>query len=195
MRTTYIITHVIGLLMLTGCQTVKPISMSADVTPTAPGIKNGDVLAPQRNAGQDIPQLRGYEMVTVRTYEYVKKPNSDFGTNTEIEGIGCELQSEGYRAAIKTPAEVRVPDYGYASRPLKVRCDAPGYKPAFASTVAYNKTTQQRMSSAGSGGLAGVVVVALINAASDEKKHDFSYHGINVRMNKLGCEKQSGGCR
>lgn len=180
---------------LAGCQTGKPIAMSVTATPTVSGIQGSDVLAPQRAAGQDVPPLRGQEIVTVRTFEHVRKKDAQSSTYTEIEDVACTLESEGYRAAIKTPAEVRVPDYGYASRPVSVSCSAPGYKTALASATAYNKTAEARMSSAGSGGLAGVVVVALINAASDEKKHDFAYRPIRVTMNRIGCEKSKGGCR
>jgi hypothetical protein len=69
-------------LLLVGCQSTKPIAMSVNATPTASGIKNGDMLAPQRASGQDIPQLRGQEMVTIRTYENIKKPDVQFATLT-----------------------------------------------------------------------------------------------------------------
>ncbi|MCB5205507.1 hypothetical protein LH464_23985 [Neorhizobium sp. T786] len=135
-------------------------------------------------------------MITVRTYEHARKTGGGSSSKIEIEGIDCVLESEGYSAAVKTPAEVRVPDYGYASRPITARCTAPGYKSAVTSSSPFNKTAEQRLSSGGqSGGLAGVLVVALINAASDEKKHDFAYHPITVTMNRIGCEKQAGGCR
>ncbi|MBX8828369.1 hypothetical protein, partial [Ochrobactrum sp. SFR4] len=77
--------------------------MSVNATPTASGIKNGDMLAPQRASGQDIPQLRGQEMVTIRTYENIKKPDVQFATLTEIEGVTCEIESDGYKATVKTP--------------------------------------------------------------------------------------------
>lgn len=171
-------------LLLVGCQSTKPIAMSVNATPTASGIKNGDMLAPQRTSGQDIPQLRGQEMVTIRTYENIKKPDVQFATLTEIEGVTCEIESDGYKATVKTPAEVRVPNYGYASRLISARCNAPGYKPGFESVKAYNKTGEQRMNSASGGGLAGVVLVAMIHAATDEKKHEFAYPPLKVTMTK-----------
>jgi hypothetical protein len=161
------------LAFAAGCQTAKPIAMSVAVTPTATNIQNGDVLAPQRRAGLEIPPLHGTEIVTIRTYETVMEKTNGRSSTIELENIGCQVQSDGYTASIKTPAEVRVPDYGYASRPISVQCNAAGYKPAFKSRMAYNKTTKRRMSGAHNGGLIGVVAVAVINAASDEKKHDF----------------------
>ena len=196
MRSKYLNLSVVFLgLGLAGCQTTKPIAMSVTATPTVSGIKNGDVLAPQRASGQDIPALRGQEMVTIRTYERLKKPDAQFSSLTEIEGITCEIESEGYKATVKTPAEIRVPNYGYASRLISSRCHAPGYKSGFESVKAYNKTGEQRMSSAGSGGVVGVVLVALIHAATDEKKHEFAYPPLKVTMNKLGCEKTKTGCQ
>ncbi len=97
--------------------------MSVSVTPTTrEGAEFGDVLAAQRRAGQDIPPLKGQQALTIRTYEYAQKDSEQFATRTEIEGIACGLESEGYRASVKTPAEVKVPYYGYASRLVSVRC-------------------------------------------------------------------------
>ncbi len=185
----------IVIITATGCQTAKPIAMSVGVTPTSPNIQNGDVLAPQRNSGLDIPLLHGTEIVTIRTYETVLDKEQGRSRTVEIENIGCSVESDGYKASIKTPAEVRVPDYGYASRPISVQCNAPGYKPSFKNQTAYNKTFEQRMSGAHNGGLIGVVAVAVINAASDERKHDFGYRPIDVTMNRVGCESAKIGCR
>ncbi|WP_156462644.1 hypothetical protein [Rhizobium sp. Leaf262] len=182
-------------MALSGCQTHKPIAMSVAATPTSPNIQHGDVLAPQRTAGQDIPALRGNEIATIRTYEYTKKNDSDFSTRSEIEAVDCVLESDGYKASIKTPAQVRVPDYGYASRPISVRCTATGYRPGVANVVAVNKSADQRMSSGSNAGLAGIVVMAVVNAASDQKKDDFVYPPINVTMNRIGCETSKVTCR
>lgn len=181
-------------LGLAGCQTGKPIAMSVGVTPTNDS-QNGDVLASYRSAGQDIPALKGTEVVTVRTYSYVRKPDSDVNSRIEVEDVACKLESDGYTASIRTPAEVRVPDYGYASRPITVQCNAPGYKPGIKTAAAFNRTMEQRMSNAGQGGLAGVVLVAMINAASDEKKHDFGYRPVDVTMNSVNCAESKQGCR
>ncbi|MDX5594261.1 hypothetical protein [Pseudovibrio sp. SPO723] len=180
---------------LAGCQTTKPIAMSVTATPTVPGTQNGDVLAKQRAAGQDIPELRGQEIVTVRTYEYHRESKNQVASKKEIEGISCEITSDGYKASLKTPAEVRVPDYGYASRPITASCKAPDYRDGHASVTAFSKTSQDRLSSASGGGLLGVVAVALIDAATDHKKHDYAYPTLSVTMNRIGCEKSVVGCR
>lgn len=186
---------VIVPITATGCQMAKPIAMSVAVTPTSPNIQNGDVLAPQRNAGLDIPPLHGTEVVTIRTYETVMDKERGRSRTIELENIGCQVESDGYKASIKTPADVRVPDYGYASRPISVQCNAPGYRPSFKNQSAYNRTFEQRMNGAHNGGLIGVVAVAVINAASDEKKLDFGYHPIDITMNRIGCESAKVGCR
>ncbi|MGZ9718511.1 hypothetical protein [Rhizobium miluonense] len=182
-------------LALTGCQSAKPIAMSVNALPTAKGVQYGDVLAPQRAAGQDIPSLKGQRVVTVRTYEDVRKKDAQFSTREEMEGVDCALESEGYRASVKTPAEIRVPDYGYASRPVAVRCQSPGYRAGYATVQPFDKTSSERLGAASNNGLAGVVVVALIDAATDKKKHEFSYPPVYVTMNRIGCEKERSGCR
>lgn len=190
--------RMISLLLvagLAGCQTAKPISMSVAATPTAKGVPYGDALAPQRAAGEDIPALKGQKIVTVRTYGYAGKSDAQFTTRTEIEGIDCALESEGYRASVKSPAEIKVPDYGYASRPVSVHCQAPGYKPGYASAQPYDKTTAERLDAGSNNGLVGLVAVALIDAATDKKKHDYAYRQVDVTMNRIGCEKEKSGCR
>ncbi|MBB5576637.1 MULTISPECIES: hypothetical protein [Rhizobium] len=179
---------------LAGCQTAKPIAMSVVATPTAKGTQYGDVLAPQRAAGQDIPALKGQKIVTVRAYEDVRKKDAQLSTRTELEGIDCALDSEGYRASVKTPAEIRVPDYGYASRPVAVHCQAPGYRTGFASVQPFDETSHDRMAAASNNGLVTMVAVALVDAATDKKKHDYSYPPVFVTMNRIGCEKDKAGC-
>lgn len=185
----------LAALALAGCQTAKPIAMSVGVTPTNSGAVGGDVLAAERQAGQDIPQLQGQEVVTVRTYEYTLKTEAVSATRTELEGIACVLESDGYRAEVKTPAQVTVPDYGYASRPIRVSCEAPGFKTGTATVQIFSKTTSGRMQTAQHGGLAGVVLVAMIDAASDKKKHDYGYLPADITMNRVGCENARVGCR
>jgi hypothetical protein len=121
--------------------------------------------------------------------------SGQFTSQTELEGIDCALESEGYRASIKTPAEIKVPDYGYASRPVSVHCQAPGYKTGFASVQPYDKTSAERLDAASNNGLVSIVAVALIDAATDKKKHDYSYRPVSVTMNRIGCEKEKSGCR
>lgn len=180
---------------LAGCQTAKPIAMSVSVTPTTSGGVGSDVLAAERQAGQDIPPLEGQEVVTVRTYEYTLKTEAVSATRTELEGIDCVLESDGYRAEVKTPAQVTVPDYGYASRPIRVNCRAPGFNTGTATVQIFSKTTSGRMETAQHGGLAGVVLVAMIDAATDKKKHDYGYLPADVTMNRVGCEATRAGCR
>ncbi|AOO81639.1 hypothetical protein [Bosea vaviloviae] len=189
----------IGLVLaaaLGGCQTAKPIAMSVSVTPTTKeGAAFGDVLAAQRKAGQDIPPLKGQQVLIVRSYEYVQKADEPFATSMEIEGIDCGVESEGYRASLKTPAEVRVPDYGYASRLISVRCHTARHKPSFVTVQPFDKTTSDRLRAGSNAGLAALVAVAIIDAATDKKTHEFSYPPAHVTMNGIGCETEKVGCR
>lgn len=170
--------------------------MSVSVTPTTKGgAEFGDVLAAQRRAGQDIPPLKGQQVLTVRTYEYVQKDDEQFATRTEIEGIDCGLESEGYRASVKTPAEVRVPYYGYASRLVAVRCQGSVYKSSLANIQPFDKTIADRERTAPALGIAGLLTVALIDATVDKKNRDYAYPPANLTMNRIGCENKKVGCR
>lgn len=171
-------------LLLAACQTAKPITSVVDAQPTVKNVKHGDVLASQRAAGQDIPELRGHSYVTVRTSAVTIDKQSGRQKNEEIEGVACTISSEGYRASVKSAAQVKVPNYGYASRPIKAECKAPGYKDGIQVVAPYDETSQKRMSRAGSGGLLGVLVVGIIDAATSNKNHIFSYPSINVLMRK-----------
>ncbi len=182
-------------IILSACQTGKPIAMSVVATPTAKSIANGDVLGPQRAAGQDVPQLQGQEVVTVRTYEHRRDPDAVSSTRTELEGIACSLESDGYRAAVKTPAQVTVPDYGYASRPIRIQCNAPGFKTGVATVQPYSKTSASRIGAARGAGLAAVLIVAVVDSATDPKKHDYGYEFANVTMNRTNCASTKAGCR
>lgn len=170
--------------------------MSVSVTPTTKeGAEFGDVLAAQRRAGQDIPPLKGQQVLTVRSYEYVQKADEPFASSTEIEGIDCGVESEGYRASLKTPAEVRVPDYGYASRLITVRCHTPRHKPSFVTVQPYDKTSSDRLRVGSSAGLGPLLAMAIIDAATDKKTHEFNYPPAHVTMNRIGCETEKVGCR
>lgn len=190
-----VVISAVALLGLSGCQTAKPIAMTVTATPTVPGTQHGDVLARQRAEGQDIPALQGQEVVTLRTYEYSREADSLGATRAELEGTACVLESEGYRAEVKTPAQVSVPDYGYASRPIRVNCSAPGFRTSHATLEPFSRTSANRMDSAQQSGLAGVLIVALVDAASDRKTHDFGYRPAEITMNRIGCEAKPAGCR
>lgn len=177
------------------CQTPKPIAMSTVAVPSNPNIHDGDVLVEHRKAGQDIPPLRGQDVVTVRTFANAISTSGETSKLVELEGVSCKLSSDGYTASVVTPAQVNVPDYGYASRPIMARCDAKGYRPGVLTVSAFNLTEQENYSVATNGGLLGVMFAAIVHAASDVKKHDFAYPGLKVIMNPVGCERTKAGCR
>ena len=190
-------TLVLSLLLplaVVGCQKALPIAQVTSALATDPSITNGDVLAKRRAAGEDIPQLRGTALVTVRAYhhEIVK---SGTPKKKEIAGARCNLQSDGYTAQVQTPGQVRVPNYGYASRLISVNCNAENHKTGYASVKAYDATKSSRLGAGASGGLIGVVAVEIINAADDVKNNEFEYSPAQVYMNRLGCENTKRGCR
>lgn len=179
------------LPLVAGCQTSKPVSMVVDATPTVPAVQHGDVLAAQRAAGQDIPEVRGFDYVTIRAVAVLRDVETGRSKNEELEGVPCTVSSEGYTAKVKTAAQVKVPNYGYASRPIKVHCKAPGYKDGIKTIAAYDITSAKRLSSAASGGLIGVVVVGLIDAADSKGDNTFGYPEARVYMYPLATKQKA----
>lgn len=183
------------LLPLAACQTTMPISQVKTAVPTNPNVVNGDVLQAQREAGADIPELRGTKLLTVRTYHYMDAEKTKNKKRVEFAGASCLLESDGFTATVTTPGQVRIPDYGYASRLITVKCNAEGYKTDFTNVAAYDATKSARTSSGANSGLIGVVAMGLINAADNEKNNKFEYRAANVLMNKIGCETTRTGCK
>ncbi|WP_249695253.1 hypothetical protein [Stappia sp. WLB 29] len=180
---------------LAACQTTKPIAMSVSYQPTSPTATHGDVLAEARAQGQNIPQLRGTEFITVRSYHYTLHKDSGTGVKEEMTDAECKLESDSYTASFRTPAQVKVPNYGYASRPVSVRCDAPGYKTGFANAGAENETRKKIYRSGSGAGLVGLMTAAIIDAANSEDNDDFKYPLVSVVMNREDCDSSTLGCR
>jgi hypothetical protein len=192
LRRTVLIASMAGLA---ACQTAKPIAMSVNYQPTNPTAAHGDVLAEARAQGQNIPKLRGTEFITVRSYRYTLHKDSGTGIKEEMTGADCTLESDGYSAKFRTPAQVKVPNYGYASRPVSVRCNAPGYKTGFANAGAENETRKAIYRAGASNGLVGFVTASIIDAANDEDNDDFKYPLVSVIMNQEDCDSSQLGCR
>lgn len=185
---------VLALLALAGCNTTQPIAMSVSAVPTDPSVTNGDVLAQRRAAGEDIPSLRGTEVVTIRTFRYVKGDNGG-PKREELTGVSCALTGEGYAAQVTTPGQVRVPDYGYATRPVEVQCNAEGYKPGIGNIKPFDGTKAARVNAGSGAGLVGVIGMGIINAADSDKDNDFVYPPVNIIINTLDCDTSQFGCR
>ncbi|MEM1378859.1 MAG: hypothetical protein AAGG69_15870 [Pseudomonadota bacterium] len=167
--------------------------MTAQAVPTDPNTVGGDVLALRRAAGADIPQLRGSEFVTVRTFHYL--PDGNRFKRTELTGVSCVLEGEGYTANVVTPAQAQVPDYGFASPAIRVQCNKDGYKPSFKNITAFDATKAARMNASGQGGLIGVLGMGIINAADKGRRNDFKYPLAMMIMNLENCEQLKVGCR
>lgn len=183
------------LLPLAACQTAMPISQVKTAVPTNANVVNGDVLQAQRLAGADIPALRGTKLLTVRTHHYIDSEKTKNKKKVEFAGANCSLQSDGFTATVTSPGQVRIPDYGYASRLVSVKCDAKGHKTGFMSVAAYDATKSARSSAGAGNGLIGLVAMELINAADSEKNNKFEYRVANVLMNQIGCETTKSGCK
>jgi len=182
----FVLSLVLATVFLSGCANKAPIASIATVNPTDPGVSGIDVYAPRRERGEKVPNFRGDQFVTVRTYEEDPEVLSNFGK--ELLGSSCVLEGAGYSASVTTPAKVRVPIYGNESTDISVECNHSGYQKAIATKRSFDKTKSDRLSAGSSGGLIGVVFMAAVNAASDDKEHVFLYPDINLimRPNKSG---------
>ena len=173
----------LGIIFLAGCQAKKlPLAHTSVVTPTLAGASGVDVYAARRQNGEAVPSYRGDQFVEVRSYTKQQVKNSSRKKQVEFAGAQCGISGSGFKGEITTPAKIRVPIYGHESSELAVRCAAEGKTPVVRTVRAYNKTKSDRLKGSGSGGVLGVVLVAAINAASDEKKHVFLYPEVAVQF-------------
>jgi hypothetical protein len=66
-----------------------------------------------------------------------------------------------------------------------VQCEKDGFKPKLVNVGAFNATKEQRLSAGAGAGAVGLLTMLIVNAASDEKTHDFSYPSVRVEMEKI----------
>lgn len=187
---------VVVLLLLTGCVKHQPIAELATIKPTEPGARGFDVFAARRDAGEKIPMLKGIDVLTIRTYHHVppKRRKGRF-ERKEMVGAQCAIISEGFHATVKTPGQVRVPDYGKASRKATVECKKDGYRSGIKAVAVYDVDKAGRRAAGANNGLLGLVVVEVINAADNDDDNEFDYQVAEVYMNRIGCETTKQGCR
>lgn len=142
-----------------------------------------DIYGFRRAAGEDVPTMRGNQIVPIRTFT-VK--TNDFGNEVadqEVADAECLVKAEDAEARIRTPGALHVPVYGYRSPDMTVQCIKPGYQDAVNLINKFNLTQQRKnqavANAAASGGLigalVGVAVTAAISAANDPKNDDFNY--------------------
>ncbi len=175
----------LSVIFLVGCQAKKlPLASTSVITPTFAGASGVDVFAAKRQNGEIVPAYRGDQFVEVRSYAKQTVKNSTRKKNVEFSGAQCALSGTGFKGNLTTPAKIRVPIYGHESSELALRCVSEGYSPTIRTVRAFNKTKSDRVKGSGSGGVLGVVLVAAINAASDEKKHVFLYPEVAVQFAK-----------
>ena len=182
------VARAIGLVLLlaglSACGTPPLPLADVAVIKAADGSTDGmDIYAVRRAAGEQVPALRGNQIVEVRTY--LPKTN-DFGQEVpgqEIAGALCDVILDNHRAQVRTPGGVHVPLYGYQTAAFSVECQLDGFKKAIVVAQPFNQTIAQRRAAAGAaagsagllGALVAVVVVEGINAASDETNDEFRY--------------------
>jgi hypothetical protein len=157
-------------LVCTGCATPLEVSSITEIQSTT-GARGVDVYQPRREKGQaDIPEFAGDQLVEVRTYAY-----EDGKGQVEMTGATCDLSAADFKATMTTPAKVRVPLYRAQSSQLAVSCEKPGFQRRMVTVQAVDSVRQQRLASGANGGLLGVAVSAIADAAADNSKNAWTY--------------------
>ena len=172
---------VLSFLFLSGCAAQRePIQHVGSIKANDNKVTGIDVYKKRRDAGEKTPDFRGDQFVTVRTVRFEEGVLPGF--RKEIIGSDCELKSAEFSASFRTPAKIQVPIYGYESGELAVICHYPEFKKGVVTVRSINQTKSERLEAGSHGGLIGVLFMAAVNAASDEKKHVFLYPNVNVTM-------------
>ncbi len=172
---------ILPFLFLTGCAAKRePIQHVGSIKAHDKAVKGIDVYKKRREAGEKTPDFRGDQFVTVRTVIYEEGVLPGF--RKEITGAQCEIKSAEFSAKLTTPAKVQVPIYGYKTGEIAVICKADGYKDGVETVRSMNKTKNDRLTAGSNAGLVGLVFMAAVNAASDEKKHVFLYPDVFLSM-------------
>ncbi|MFQ6553592.1 hypothetical protein AAD018_014740 [Aestuariibius insulae] len=167
-----------AVLVLAGCEGAEITQPPITVTPKNPSAAVGlDVYGRARAQGSPVPRFRGQESVQVRT-----RAQLEDGSNGELTGVPCTLDSGVYTASFTTPANIIVPDYGPDSPALFVRC-VHGEKSNSVTMQPVNLTAQARSASAAGAGLVGAIVIGAVNEARrNNETDDFGYNPITVRL-------------
>ena len=164
-------------VMVSGCAKPMEVSSITRISPTN-GATGIDVYAERRRRGEKVPEYAGDQIVPVRTY----RASEEGFRGKEFAGANCVMEANGFRASFTTPAKVRVPVYRAKSSALSIRCEHPNYKPKLVETAVYNKTQSDRLSAGANGGLAGVLVMAVVNGVSDSTQDTYIYAPVQVIM-------------
>lgn len=173
------------LSLLAAC--AKPMEVST-ITPIKPndGSNSIDVYAKQRLTNAELPSFAGDQIVDVRTY----RANSNGSKGKEFAGASCSLEARDFTAKAVSPAKIRVPVYRGQSSPLAVSCTHADFKPKLVQQAVYNHTKAQRLEAGANGGLAGVLIMAVVNEASDDRNDNYYYRNIDVVMRPLDPSKK-----
>ena len=171
-----------GLLLSACGPQLMPLS-DVQQLKAADGSYGQDIYGFRRAQGENVPNMRGNQVVEIRTF--TAKTN-DFGNEVadqEIAGAECVVIAEDSQAKIRTPGALHVPLYGYRSPDMTVQCIKPGFQDAVNAIGKYNLTQAQRSqaisNAAASGGIIGALVGVAVNvavaAANDPTDDDYNY--------------------
>ncbi len=179
----------LAAIAVAGCA-AKPLTVGSitSIQPTN-GATGTDVYAHQWAAGIAVPVYSGDQLLEIRTYEHKE--------GVEIADANCTVSAGTFKAAMTTPARVRVPRYKDKSESLAVQCTKPGFKPEMISLAAFDKTRAERygnITSAGAtagliGFVASAAVAGVIDASSDNTQNIWYYPPAKIVLERV--EKSS----
>ncbi|MCZ8271555.1 MAG: hypothetical protein O9306_13560 [Beijerinckiaceae bacterium] len=119
------------------------------------------------------PPTHGDTPVVIRAYKFDAEAPGNRGE--EIAGANCNVTSVHFSAAVRTPVSLTVPLYGISTPTLTVMCAKPGMGSGSLVVSPFNKTTTDMISAGSSAGLAGLLLMGVIAAASDPSQHQYVY--------------------
>jgi hypothetical protein len=175
----------VGLACLGGCAQPLAVANVTDIK-SGTGSRGVDVYEPKRRSGAAVPEFAGDQLVEVRTYKQI-----DGEGEVEFPGAHCSLSAADFSASMQSPAKVRVPLYRGQSSTLAVTCEMAGFQKRMVTVAPYDATRSSRLSSAGGGGLIGVLVVATVDAMADNSKNEWRYPLARVVLEPLPKEKRT----
>ena len=178
-----LVVSIVLCLLLLGCaQKYKDVNSVSSVQLHDTSISGLDVYAKRRAKGESVPEFRGDQIIEVRAF------SDNSNSQNEIEGANCHVEGVGYSKTVTTPAKVRLPIYGDQSSQIIVKCSHAGYHKKQIELASFNVNHQQRLNTASGGGLAGVVFMAVVNAASDTSKDIYLYPKALVVLEAINKE-------
>lgn len=155
MKSLRLMTVIVGATLLAGC------SAGLDVG-------NNFVRAQPKTA-----PTHGDTPVVIRSYGFDAETPGNRGA--EVAGATCNVTSQHFSATVRTPVSLTVPLYGIGTPTLTVSCSMSGTGSGSLVVSPYNKSRADMISAGANAGLAGLLLMGAVAAASDASQQQYLY--------------------